>query len=82
MAEHSLEMRIPQWVEIQRKDLFVQVRRDGKLFGTLKISQGSIDWNPAGSQSDRPYVILWHEFDVFARNKRRYTRTLSATGRG
>ena len=56
----------------------MQVRSNGKLFGTLKISQGSIDWSPANSQRNKPHVILWHEFDEFARNKRRYTRSLSA----
>ena len=35
MAEHYLEFNIPQWVEIQSKDIFVKVYSDGKLFGTL-----------------------------------------------
>ena len=39
MAEHYLEFNIPQWVEIQSKDLFVKVYSDGKLFGTLKVSK-------------------------------------------
>ena len=81
MAEHDLEFRIRQWVQIQRKDLFVRVHRDGKLFGTLKISQGSIDWSPAGSKRKKPHLIYWHEFDEFARNKRRGVRALSATTR-
>ena len=81
MAEHALEFKIRQWVEIQRKDLFIKVHRDGQLFGTLKISQGSIDWSPAGSKREKPHVIFWHEFDEFARTKRRGTRAMSATGR-
>ena len=77
MAEHYLEFNIPQWVEIQSKDLFVKVYSDGKLFGTLKVSKGSIDWSPAKSTRKKPHVIFWNEFDQFARHKRRYTRVLS-----
>ena len=39
MAEHFLEFKIGQWVEIQRRDLFVKVYSDGKLFGTLKSAK-------------------------------------------
>lgn len=81
MAEHALEFKIRQWVEIQRQDLLLKVHRDGQLFGTLKISQGSIDWSPSGSESMRPHVIYWHEFDEFARSKRRGKRVLSAATR-
>ena len=81
MAEHNLEVKIPRWVEIQRKDLWLKVYSNGELFGTLKVSQGSIDWNPAGSKREKPYVIHWQELDDFARTKRRQTRVLSASSR-
>lgn len=81
MAEHFLEFKIRQWVEIQRKDLFVKVYSDGKLFGTLKVSQGSIDWSPAGSKRRNPHIVYWSELDAFARTKRRGVRALSATTR-
>jgi len=81
MAEHALEFKIRQWVEIQRKDLLIKVHRDGQLFGTLKISQGSIDWSPAGSKKVKPHVVYWHEFDEFAKSKRRGDRALSAMTR-
>ncbi len=77
MAEHFLEFRIRQWVEIQRKDLFVKVYSNGKLFGTLKLSQGSIDWSPTKSKREKPHLIYWNEFDKFARTKRRGVRALS-----
>ncbi len=79
MAEHNLEVKIPGWVEIQRKDLWLKVYSNGELFGTLKVSQGSVDWSPAGSKRENPHVIYWNEFDDFARSKRRRTRVLSAT---
>ena len=81
MAEHYLEFKIRQWVEVQRKDLLARVYSDGKLLGTLKVSQGSIDWSPAGYKKEKPHVIYWHEFDEFARSKRRGVRSLSATSR-
>ena len=77
MAEHALEFKISQWVEIQRKDLLVKVYSDGKLLGTLKVSQGSLDWSPTGHKKEKPHVIHWDEFDEFARGKRRGTRVLS-----
>ena len=81
MPEHYLEFRVRQWVEIQRKDLFVKVYSDDKLYGTLKVSQGSIDWSPVGYKRENPHVIYWNEFDQFARTKRRGRRALSATSR-
>lgn len=78
MSEHYLEFRIKKWVEIERKDLSVKVYSDGRLFGTLKVSQGSIDWSPTRFKSKEPFVIHWDEFDDFARSKRRGHRALSA----
>jgi hypothetical protein len=77
MAEHSLEFKISQWVEIGRKDLNLKVYSDGSLLGTLKISQGSIDWSPGGFKKEKPHVISWEEFDKFARSQKRSVKKLS-----
>ena len=41
MAEHVVKVKIPQRVEVLSKDLEVQVIRNGRRLGTLKISRGS-----------------------------------------
>jgi hypothetical protein len=35
--------------EIKRADASFKVRRDGKVFGTLEISNGSVVWYPSGA---------------------------------
>lgn len=81
MAEHNLQMKVRDWIDVGRKDVFLRVYSNGKLFGTLKVSQGSIDWSPSGLKREKPHVIYWNEFDEFARSKRRNVRALSATAR-
>jgi hypothetical protein len=81
MAEHRLQIKIRDWMDVEHKDVFLRVYRNGKLFGTLKVSQGSVDWSPAGLKREKPHVIYWTEFDEFAKSKRRNVRVLSASAR-
>ncbi|HWX53906.1 MAG TPA: hypothetical protein VN176_04870 [Verrucomicrobiae bacterium] len=71
MAEHSVTLRIPNNVDVVNRDIEFRVTQDGNFFGTLKISKGSLDWKPGKNQKDRPFRVYWHEFDDFARDKRR-----------
>ena len=48
MARHKVVMEIPPR-EIKRADVSFTVRRDGRKFGTLEISNGSIVWFPANT---------------------------------
>ena len=43
MAKHKVLMSLPPR-QIKRADAKFEVQRDGKMFGTLEISQGSIVW--------------------------------------
>lgn len=45
MVQHKVVMRLPPR-EIKRADAKFSVERDGKKFGTLEISNGSIVWFP------------------------------------
>ncbi len=45
MATHKVKMTLPPR-EIKRADASFAVERDGKKFGTLEISNGSIVWFP------------------------------------
>lgn len=49
MATHKVKMTLPPR-EIQRADASFAVERDGKKFGTLEISNGSIVWFPPYTQ--------------------------------
>ena len=48
MATHKVVMTLPPR-EIKRADASFAVNRDGKKFGTLEISNGSIVWYPSGT---------------------------------
>ncbi|MFV3381980.1 hypothetical protein [Pseudomonas sp. NY15354] len=45
---------------VQRKDVEVEVRKDGDLLGDLLISQGTVDWRPKNAQ--RKYKMSWTKF--------------------
>jgi hypothetical protein len=60
MAEHSVKVRLPKRIDILSKDLEVQVKSNGKILGTLKISKGSLDWKDASDQ--KPHVLGWTKF--------------------
>ena len=45
MAKHKVTMTLPPR-EIKRTDASFAVDRDGKKFGTLEISNGSLVWFP------------------------------------
>jgi hypothetical protein len=53
-------MEIPR-KEIKRADVSFTVRRDGRKFGTLEISNGSIVWFPASTTYGRK--MGWKRFD-------------------
>ena len=48
MARHKVVMELPP-KEIKRADVSFTVGRDGKKYGTLEISNGSIVWFPANT---------------------------------
>jgi hypothetical protein len=41
----------------------IPVRRNGRAFGKVKISKGSIDWMPAGKSK----TAYWMDWSVFAK---------------
>jgi len=60
MAAHIVKVKLPRRVELLSKDLEVEVRSNGRLVGTLKISKGSLDWRDAADQYSR--VLRWQKF--------------------
>lgn len=45
---------------VQRKDVEIEVRKDGDLLGDLLISQGTVDWRPKSAQ--KKYKMSWTKF--------------------
>jgi hypothetical protein len=72
MPKHRVTMEIPPR-EIKRADVSFSVRRDGKLFGTLEISNGAIVWFPANTIYGRK--MGWERFhELMESEARRFER--------
>ena len=66
MADHDVYFTIPER-KLKKADVEFRIKRKGKAFGRLKVSEGSIDWQPANKQ--RSCRVYWNEFDAFAKDK-------------
>ena len=60
MSTHKVTMAIPPR-ELNRADARFNVKRDGKKFGTLHISNGSIVWFPRNRSYG--HKMKWAKFD-------------------
>jgi hypothetical protein len=65
MAQHEICAAFQAPVEIINRDLEVTVKRNGKVFGTLTLSKGTIDWRPMKKRiGGRNEVRMkWTQFD-------------------
>jgi len=61
MARHDIDVKVPHEIWVGNKDLEVVVYADGKLFGRLHVSRGTIDWIPAKQRTS--YRLRWADFD-------------------
>ena len=68
MPRHDVEMSIPTTKMVLHADVVFEVRSDGEKLGTLRISQGTIDWIPASAQI--PARLTWEQFDRVMREYR------------
>jgi hypothetical protein len=59
MPAHDIDVTIPAQT-VLNKDMEISVRSDGRLFGRLRVSRGSIDWLPANSPISRR--MSWEKF--------------------
>lgn len=58
----KVEFTVPKR-ELQRKDIEFEVLQNEKKLGTLKISQGGIDWVRKGGGRKNTYTFTWDAFD-------------------
>ena len=66
MADHDVYFTLPEH-QLGRADAEFRIKRNGGAFGRLLVSEGAIEWLPAGKQSG--IKISWTELDRFAREK-------------
>lgn len=66
MAEHSVSLEIQKEIEVGNVDLKIRVKRDGRRFGTLTISKGTIDWRPVNAKRGKKgeTQLSWVDFDA------------------
>jgi hypothetical protein len=64
MAKHSIFFELTE-VELGKVDSKIHIKKDGKQFGTIKISKGDLEWYP--SNAKLPYKVSWSVLDKIIR---------------
>jgi hypothetical protein len=73
MAQHEVQFTIPRR-KLGHADVEFEVTRNGSFFGTLKVSNGAIVWEPAHAKKYQ-YKLAWSVFDeLTVQNGRRISR--------
>jgi hypothetical protein len=69
MAEHHITAEFQREIPIDNKDLKIVVRRRKKVFGTLTLSKGTIDWRPTKKHrgGENEIKLTWEKFDQVMR---------------
>lgn len=60
MANHIVKMSLPD-VVLSSKDAQIDIFKNGSKWGTILISQGSIEWYPKNAKQG--YSLSWSKFD-------------------
>lgn len=68
---HHVRFSIPER-ELGKADIEFKVKKDGKVFGTLRVSKGSIVW--LAKDTTYEYKIGWNDFDAMMRQQKRYEK--------
>ena len=66
MAKHDVSFSIPRR-PLGKADVEFVVKKDGSVFGTLAVSNGSVVWFP--SRTSYGYKIGWSKFDQLMRGE-------------
>ena len=66
MAKHDVSFSIPQRA-LGKADVAFTVKRNGRILGTLEISNGSLVWFPKGTTYG--YKMNWSKFDSVMQNE-------------
>ncbi len=72
MATHEVRLKLNQGITIENVDATFPVWSDDTLLGRLRVSRGSVDWQPAHGQM--VYRLKWERFaDFMMENGRKVT---------
>jgi hypothetical protein len=72
MAKHEVKLRLNQGITIEHVDATFPVWSDDEFLGRLRVSKGSVDWQPA--HGHMVYRLGWEKFaDMMAGNGRKVT---------
>lgn len=65
---HNVKFSIPER-ELGKADIEFKIKKAGKLFGTLRVSKGSIVWLP--KDTTYGHKIGWKKFDEIMQSQKR-----------
>jgi hypothetical protein len=68
---HDVRFSIPDR-ELGKADLEFKVKKQGKLFGTLRVSKGSIVWLP--KDTSYGHKIGWNKLDEVMKKQTRFEK--------
>jgi hypothetical protein len=68
MMAHKVTFSVPER-PLANIDVEFNVRKNGTMLGTLKISRGGIVWR--SSPASLGYYLSWHKYDQIAREQGR-----------
>jgi hypothetical protein len=69
MAAHEIKLKVTKGIEVLNADIEIQIKRDGKRYGTLTVSRGTIDWRPTKKHvgGKNQFNKRWAQFDKLMR---------------
>lgn len=65
---HEVRFSLPER-ELGKSDIEFKIKKDGRAFGTLRVSKGSIVWFP--KDTSYGHKISWVDFDSVMKTKKR-----------
>lgn len=65
MADHEVRLSTRNLL-VAGIDLTFDVKRDGNVLGTLKVSEGGLHWRPRAKMHGHGVRISWTEFAEWA----------------
>jgi len=80
MAKHEVKLRINQGITIEHVDATFPVWSDDDPLGRLRVSKGSVDWQPVHGQM--VYRLSWEKFaEIMVENGKKVPAKRADAGR-
>jgi hypothetical protein len=79
MATHEVQLKLNQRITVENVDATFPIWSDDKRLGRLRVSKGSVDWQPARGQM--VYRLSWEKFSDLMVDYGRKQTVRKAVGR-